>query len=106
MSILKRQIKCAAQEVSPPDFIDAAEVNRIIEGATVIEQYYNEDNYCVLSVWVNEREPEMSSVYFSCFFNLNGKTVVSHDAYGGNILTALIKFSNLINTTRSQYATH
>ena len=90
-------LKASTIQLQIPDYLDADEVNDVLEDATILAQYDNEHNFCVLAAWIDKDDPLHTMIYFSRFFNIGSKTVVSHDANENNLIDMILKLSELSN---------
>jgi hypothetical protein len=75
---MKTLLKSKFIELNIPSYLDATEVNNILDDANILAQWDNGHNFCVLALWTDSSDPLYSSIYFSRFFEIGGKTVVSH----------------------------
>lgn len=90
-------LKGRTVELKIPDYLDANEVKTVLTDAVILWQRDNTYNFCVLALWPNKNDISNSMIYFSRFFTLGKKTMVSHDVSHNNLFGGLVQLAEIAN---------
>lgn len=78
-----------------PDYLDTNEVKTVLKDAVILWQKDTGYNFCVLAVWPNKNDVVDSMIYFSRFFKLGKKIMVSHDVAQNNFVDGLVQLAEI-----------